>query len=47
VTQLLQNNMTGLQTVDQIIHMFNPYRLASAMRISSPDNPISRTTTFP
>jgi hypothetical protein len=47
VNQLLENNLTGLQTVDQIIHMFNPYRLASAMRIASPDLPVVRTTTYP
>lgn len=47
VQALLINNLTGLQTVDQIIHMFNPYGLASRMRISSPDMPVVRTTTYP
>lgn len=47
VQSLLMNNLTGLQTVDQIIHAFNPFRLASRMRIASPDMPVVRTTTYP
>lgn len=46
VNQLLDNGLTGLLTVDQVIRTFNPYRLTSAMRIASPDLPVVRTTTI-
>jgi hypothetical protein len=47
VDQLLENGLTGLTTVDNIIRAFNPYRLASRMKISSPDLPTIRRTTWP
>jgi hypothetical protein len=47
VNQLLENGLTGIVTVDQVIRSFNPYRLASKMRVSSPDLPVVRTTTYP
>jgi hypothetical protein len=47
VDQLLENGLTGLTTVDNIIRAFNPYRLPSRMKISSPDLPTMRRTTWP
>ncbi len=47
VGQLLQNGLTGVATVDQLIRNFNPYGLVSRMKISSPDDPAIRTTTIP
>jgi len=47
VDQLLENGLTGLTTVDNIIRTFNPYRLPSRMKISSPDLPTIRETTWP
>ena len=47
VDQLLENGLTGLTTVDNIIRAFNPYRLASRMKIASPDLPTIRRTTWP
>jgi hypothetical protein len=45
VDQLLENGLTGLVEVDAIIQRFNPYRLASRMKVVSPDvSPIRRTT---
>ena len=47
VDQLLENGLTGLTTVDNIIRAFNPYRLPSRMKVSSPDLPTIRRTTWP
>ncbi len=47
IDQLLQNGLTGVTTVDQIIRQFNPYRLPSRMRIASPDIHPIRETTWP
>jgi hypothetical protein len=44
---LLLNGLTGLVTVDQLIARFNPYKLTSAMKIASPDDPVIRTVTWP
>lgn len=47
VDQLLENGLTGVVSVDNIIRAFNPHRLTSRMKISTPDeNPI-RMTTWP
>lgn len=46
VDLLLQRGLTGIQTVDQIITMFNPYGLSSSMKVSTPDGPASRTVTY-
>ena len=45
VDQLLANGLTGLTTVDNVIRAFNPYRLASRMKIASPDLPTIRRET--
>lgn len=48
VDQLLENGLTGVTTVDQVIRNFNPYRLTSQMKIASPDwPPTSRTVSYP
>ena len=47
VDQLLENGLTGLTTVDNLIRAFNPYRLTSRMKIASPDLPRIRKTTWP
>lgn len=47
VDQLLENGLTGLTTVDNVIRAFNPYRLPSRMKVSSPDLPTIRRTTSP
>lgn len=47
VSQLLENGLTGLVEVDSLIQRFNPYRLASRMRIASPDMPTIRRQTWP
>lgn len=47
VEDLLRHGLTGVGTVDQVIRNFNPYGLTSRMKISSPDDPIIRTTTWP
>ena len=47
VEDLLRNGLTGVQTVDQIIRNFNPHGLTSRMGIASPDDPVTRTTTWP
>jgi hypothetical protein len=44
---LLHRGLTGVATVDSVISSFNPYGLRSAMRISSPDLPVTRQTTIP
>jgi len=46
VDSLLIRGFTGIQTVDQVIAMFNPYGLKSEMKISTPDAPVSRTVSF-
>jgi hypothetical protein len=43
---LLKAGLTGVTTVDQVIRNFNPYSLASPMRIASPDDPVTRITTI-
>lgn len=45
VDTILRNGWTGVDTVDQIIAQFNPYGLRSRMKISSPDEPVSRIVT--
>jgi hypothetical protein len=47
VDDLLKMGLTGVQTVDQVIRSFNPYGLVSRMGIASPDDPVTRTTTWP
>ena len=47
VDQLLENGLTGLVTVDNLIRAFNPYRLTSRMKVASPDLPRIRKTTWP
>jgi len=47
VESLLRNGLTGVTTVDQVINRFNPYRLASAMKVASPDLPAIRVVTQP
>lgn len=47
VDQLLENGLTGLTTVDQVIRTMNPYRLTSRMKIASPDITQIRRTTWP
>lgn len=47
VTELLQNGLTGVDTVDQIIMAINPYGMKSAMRVVSPDQEVMRETTWP
>lgn len=47
LNKLLLAGLTGVATVDQVIQSVNPYGLASRMRISSPDLPVTRTTTIP
>lgn len=47
VDALLMNNLTGIPTVDNIIHAFNPYHIQSRMQVVSPDIPIDRKTTWP
>lgn len=47
IDEVLKAGLTGVQTVDQVIMMFNPYGLKSPMRISSPDLPVQRTVTQP
>lgn len=42
---LLKHGLTGVATVDQVIMGLNPGGLWSRMRISSPDMPVTRTTT--
>jgi hypothetical protein len=43
---LLRAGLTGVPTVDQVIRNFNPYGLASPMKIASPDDPVVRMTTI-
>jgi hypothetical protein len=45
VDQLLENGLTGLTNVDNVIRAFNPYRLVSRMKVQSPDLPTIRRTT--
>lgn len=45
VEELLDNGLTGVPTVDNVIRAFNPYRLVSRMKIASPDLPRIRRTT--
>lgn len=45
IDTLLKQGLTGIQTVDQVIAMFNPYGLKSRMKITSPDDPVSRIVT--
>lgn len=45
VDQLLENGLTGLVTVDNVIRAFNPYRLTSRMKVASPDLPTIRRET--
>lgn len=47
VDELLRNGLTGLESVDQIIHSVNPFGLASSMKIASPDIEQIRETTWP
>jgi hypothetical protein len=47
VEDLLRHGLTGVQSVDQIIRNFNPSGLVSKMGIASPDDPVTRTTTWP
>jgi len=47
VEELLRHGLTGVATVDQVIRNFNPYGLVSRMSISSPDDPVTRTVTWP
>lgn len=47
VDALLENNLTGLPTVDNVIHSFNPYHLQSRMQVVSPDIPLGRQQTWP
>jgi hypothetical protein len=48
VEALMEKGLTGISTVDQIIHTFNPYNLTSPMRVVSPDWPErTRITTWP
>src|SRR5262245_8683023 len=47
VDALLMNNLTGIPTVDNIIHAFNPYHIQSRMQVVSPDIPLPRKTTWP
>lgn len=47
VDQLLENGLTGVPTVDNVIHAFNPYKLPSRMRVISPDISPGRKTTWP
>ncbi len=47
VADLLDKGLTGIFTVDQVIRSINPYGLMSRMKISSPDLPVIRTTTYP
>jgi hypothetical protein len=46
IEDLLNNGLTGIPSVDNVIVQFNPYGLKSRMRVVSPDTPIVRTTTF-
>ncbi len=43
---LLKAGLTGVPTVDQVIRNFNPYGLASPMKIASPDLPVTKMTTI-
>ena len=45
VDTVLGKGWTGITEVDQVIAMFNPYGLKSAMKISSPDSPVTRIVT--
>lgn len=45
--ELLNNGLTGITTVDQVIKNFNPYGLRARLRIDSPDIPGHRSTTWP
>lgn len=45
IDEVLRAGLTGIQTVDQVIMMINPYGLKSQMRISSPDLPVTRVVT--
>lgn len=47
IDDLLAKGLTGIFTVDQVIRNFNPFGLVSRVRISSPDSPVNRTTTWP
>lgn len=47
VEQLLEDGLTGIVTVDNLIRAFNPYRLVSRMKIASPDFSPIRKTTWP
>lgn len=47
IDDLLKRGLTGVATVDSIISSFNPYGIRSAMRIASPDLPVTRQTTIP
>jgi len=44
---MLRNGLTGINTVDQVITRLNPYGLVSAMKVASPDLPITRQVTQP
>jgi hypothetical protein len=45
VDTILRQGWTGVDTVDQVIAQFNPYGLRSRMKISSPDDPVTRIVT--
>lgn len=47
IDMLLENGMTGLPEVDQLIQAYNPYHLPRAMRVWSPDLPKQRIVTVP
>lgn len=47
VDQLLQDNLTGIPSVDNVIHALNPFHIQSRMRVISPDIPLGRKTTWP
>jgi len=47
IEDLLRHGLTGVTTVDQVIRNFNPFGLVSRMGISSPDDPVTRTVTWP
>lgn len=47
VEQLLDDGLTGISTVDNVIRAFNPYRLTSRMRIATPDYSPIRKTNWP
>jgi hypothetical protein len=47
VDQFLEDGLTGIVTVDNVIRAFNPYRLTSRMKIATPDYTPIRKTTWP